>query len=49
MSNVIVPLDFPYMVFQMIEVFDFSIGYNGKFEIFVKKSLKIGSSKFKTS
>ncbi len=36
-------------VFQIIEVFDFSAGYNGKFEIFKKKSLKIGNSKFQKS
>ncbi len=35
--------------FQIIEVFGFSIGYNGEFEIFKKKSLKIGNSKFKKS
>ncbi len=29
------------LVFQIIEVFDFSIGYNGEFEIFEKKSLII--------
>ncbi len=36
------------LVFQIIEVLDFSIGYNGEFEIFEKqiKSLKIGNSKF---
>ena len=32
-------------VFQIIEVFDFSIGDNGEFEIFGKKSLKIGNLK----
>ncbi len=37
------------LVFQIIEVFDFSIGYNGEFEIFEKKSFKIGNSKFKKS
>ena len=31
---------------QMIDVFDFSIGYNGEFGIFEKKSLKIRKSKF---
>ena len=30
----------------IIEVFDFSIGYNGKFEVFERKSLKIGIPKF---
>ena len=34
---------------QIIEVFDFSIGYNGEFAIFEKKSLKIRNSKFQKS
>ena len=37
------------LVFQIIEVFDFSIGYNGEFAIFEKKSLKIRNSKFQKS
>ena len=37
------------LVFQIIEVFDFSVGYNGKFEIFEKKSLTIRKSKFQNS
>ncbi len=32
-----------------MEVFDFSIGYNGEFDIFGKKSLKIKNSKFQKS
>ncbi len=34
------------LAFQIFEVFDFSIGYNGEAEIFEKDSLKIRKSKF---
>ena len=37
------------LVFQLIEVFDFSISYNGEFKYFEKKSSKIGNSKFQNS
>ncbi len=33
------------LVFQIIEVFNFPIGYNCEYEIFGKKSLNIGSAK----
>ncbi len=46
-----ISLRFPLrsLVFQIIEVFDFSIGYNmynGEFAIYKKKMLKIRNSKF---
>ena len=34
------------IVFQIIEVLEFSIGYNGEFEIFEDNSLKIGNLDF---
>ncbi len=37
------------LVFQIIEVFGFSIGYNGEFEISEKKLLKLRNSKFQKS
>ncbi len=37
------------LFFQIIEVFYFSIGYNGEFAIFEKKALKIRNSKFQKS
>ncbi len=37
------------LAFHIIKVFGFSIGYNGEFEIFEKKWLKIRNSKFQIS
>ena len=37
------------LVFQIIEVFDISIGYNDEIEIFEKKSLQMSNSKFQKS
>ena len=34
------------LYFNIVEVFGFFIGYNGEFEIFEKKSIKIGNSKW---
>ncbi len=36
------------LIFQITEVFGFSIGHNGEFETVGKKLLKIGISNFKT-
>ncbi len=39
-----------YLVFQIIEVFGFPIGYRGEFQLFEKKkTLKIENSKFQKS
>ncbi len=34
------------LVFQIIDIYGFSIAYNGEFEILEKKNVKIGNSKF---
>ncbi len=45
-SQILVRFALRWLILQIIEVFGFSIGYKGEFEIFEKKKkLKIGNSK----